>query len=72
MIPEKTAVLIKNIAQNMYIPGSAHVDRRRQLGKSTDPEILTECRRYIKKIIEFWGDLRPEALGSDVVMDRLF
>jgi integrase len=33
---------------------------------------MAESRRYIKKIIEFWGDLSLEALSVDVVMSYLF
>jgi integrase len=56
----------------MYIPGSPHVGRRKQLGKSTDHETMMESRRYIKRIMELWGDLRLETLGVDVVMPYLF
>jgi integrase len=71
-IPQKTEILIRDIAKNMYIPGSPHVGRRKQLGKSTDHETMTESRRYIKRIMELWGDLKLEALGVDVVMPCLF
>jgi integrase len=72
MVPEKSAALIRNIAKDMYIPGSAHVGRRKQLGKSIDPETLAESRRYIKRITGLWGGLKLEALGVDVVMPYLF
>jgi hypothetical protein len=70
--PEKPPVLIRDIAWDMYIPGSAHVSRRKQLGKSTDHETMAESRRYIKRITELWGDLKLEALGVDLVMPYLF
>jgi integrase len=63
---------IRDIAQNMYIPGSDHINRRIQLGKSVDPETMIECRRYIGKIIENWGDLPPGDLESSVIMAYLF
>jgi integrase len=66
------AVSIREIAENMYIPGSAHVGRRLQLGKSTNINTLAECRHYVRLIIQLWGDLRPEALGIEVVMPYLF
>jgi integrase len=72
MTPEKPDILIRDIAKDMYIPGSAHVGRREQLGKSVDHETLAECRRYIKQIMGLWGDLKLEALGVDVVMPYLF
>jgi integrase len=72
MISGKPAILIRDIAEDMYIPGSAHVNRRQQLGKSIDHETMAECRRFIKKIIGLWGDIKLEALGIDVVMPYLF
>jgi hypothetical protein len=72
MVPEKSAALIRDIAKDMYIPGSAHVGRRKQLGKSIDSETLAESRRYIKRSAELWGDLKLEALDVDVVMPYLF
>jgi integrase len=71
-VPEKPDVLIRDIAKDMYIPDSAHVSRRQQLGKSIDHETLAESRRYIKRIIGLWGDLKLEALSVDVVMPCLF
>ena len=63
---------ISEIADNMYIPGSAHVSRRIQLGKSAELETMAECRRYIKVIISLWGDLRLCDLAVDHVMPYLF
>jgi integrase len=56
----------------MYAPGSAHVSRRQQFGKSIDLETMTESRRYIKRIMELWGWLKLEALDVDKVMLYLF
>ena len=63
-------VLIRDIAKDMYIPGSGHVGRRGQLGKSTDLETMVECRRYIKRIIDLWGD--TSLVAVEVVMPYLF
>ena len=63
---------IREIAENMYIPESAHVSRRIQLGKSAEIETMIECRRYVKVIISLWGDMRLQDLGVDHVMPYLF
>jgi integrase len=65
-------ILIKHIAETMYIPGSAHVDRRRQLGKSTNLDTLQECRNYITLIIEQWGDRALKSIETDQVENYLF
>ncbi|MDR1576348.1 MAG: tyrosine-type recombinase/integrase [Treponema sp.] len=65
-------VTIGEIAETMYIPGSAHVKRRIQLGKSVAVETMAECRRYTKLIIALWGGMRLRDLGVDQVMPYLF
>jgi integrase len=69
---ENPIIFIGNIAKDMYIPDSAHVDRRRQLGKSIDPDTLKEARGYIDKIIEVWGDKDLNTLDPTDVTVRLF
>jgi integrase len=69
---ENPDVLIKDIAGTMYVPGSAHIDRRRQLGKSTNIDTLLECRNYINLIIEKWGDKPLRSIEADTVVDYLF
>ena len=66
------AVTIGEIAQNMYIPGSAHLNRRIQLGREIQIETLNECRRFILSIIGLWGDVPLRDLGVDHVMPYLF
>jgi integrase len=56
----------------MYIPGFAHADRRRQLGKSINPDTLQECRNYINLIIEQWGDRPLKSIEADQVLNYLF
>jgi integrase len=68
----KAEPMIKTIAENMYIPGSAHVDRRRQLGKSTTLETLLESRAYIAPIVAKLGDIPLSAIEADDVVDYLF
>jgi integrase len=56
----------------MYIPGSAHINRRIQLGRAAVIETLNECRRLTKRIIELWGDMPIQDLAVDHVMPYLF
>jgi integrase len=71
-LPAGDVVTIGDIAQNMYIPESAHMNRRIQLGKAIQLETLAECRRFIKVIIGLWGDMPIQALAVDHVMPYLF
>jgi integrase len=63
---------IAEIAENMYVPGSAHINRRTQLGKAVQTETLAECRRFIKVITGLWGDMPVRDLAVDHVMPYLF
>jgi integrase len=65
-------ILIKHIAEIMYIPGSAHIDRRRQLGKSINIDTLKECRNYINLIIEQWGIRDLKSIETDEILNYLF
>jgi hypothetical protein len=65
-------VTIGAIAAEMYIPASAHVKRREQLGKSTEAETMTESRRYIKAITDIFGTMRLRDLTVEHVMGYLF
>jgi integrase len=69
---ENPQLAVKTIAETMYIPGSAHIDRRRQLGKSTNIDTILECRNYINLIIEKWGDKPLKSIEADTVVDYLF
>jgi integrase len=64
--------MIADIAGNMYVPESAHVNRRIQLGRTAQIETLAECRRFIKVIIGLWGDMSLRDLGVNHVMPYLF
>ncbi|GHV79794.1 hypothetical protein AGMMS49944_15850 [Spirochaetia bacterium] len=70
--PLGQGVLIRDIARDMYLPGSVHMSRRKQLGKSIELETMLEARRYVDKIVELWGDLPMAALTVDLVMPYLF
>ena len=56
----------------MYIPGSDHVDRRRQLGQSVNIDTLAESRGYIKLIIKEWGRYVLKDIDSEDVITYLF
>jgi len=65
-------LLLGVIAETMYIPGSDHVDRRRQLGQSVEIETLAEARGYIKLIIEQWGGYALKDIDGEDVITYLF
>lgn len=48
--------LVREVAENMYLPGSEHVKRRAAFGRSVVEETLRDARIYIDSIIETWGD----------------
>jgi len=60
------SVTVNGISLAMFIPGSDHYERRRQLGKSVKPETLVECRGYLKVIKELWG---PKDIRDLTVVD---
>jgi integrase len=65
-------VKIKDIAEKMFIAGSGHIERRKQLGKSVEIETMIDGRRFIRKIIEQWGDRKLESIEADEVSSLLF
>jgi integrase len=69
---ENPDILIKDIAGSMYVPGSPHVDRRRQLGRSINMDTLLECRVYINFIMEKWGNNSLKSMEADKILDYLF
>ena len=74
-IPEnylKRSNLIKDIAKNMFLPGSDHMERRKQLGKSTYAGTVQESRRFINTIIKQWGDRELHTIQYETVMTFLF
>jgi hypothetical protein len=64
--------LIRDIAAAMFIPGSGHVDRWGQLGKSVTMQTLLAARGYIEAIIGQWGGYPINDLGPDAVIKHLF
>ena len=65
-------LLLQDVAKTMYIPGSPHVDRRRQLGKSVEIDTLVEARAYVERIISEWGDRALLSIEADEVVNYLF
>jgi integrase len=66
------SILIKDIAESMYIPGSAHMKRRIQLGKPLDLHTLQEARFKIGLILRKWGERTLESLTVKEVGNYLF
>ena len=58
---------IREIAKDMFLPGSNHVKRRAAFGRGVLESTLKESRTYLEKIIEKWGsyDIRDVKV-SDV------
>jgi len=63
---------IRDIAAKMFVPGSTHVDRRYQLGKSVKIETLVDSRYYIDAIVADWGDCPITDIDPVAIMDNLF
>lgn len=63
--------LIKDIARDMFLPGSDHVMRREKLGKQTSIDSLRDFRRYILYIIELWGDVEITKLTTKMIVSTL-
>jgi integrase len=64
--------LISSIANDMFVEGSAHMERRKQLGKSTYHGTMKESRRFVETIIQQWGDMELKDLTPEMVMAYLF
>lgn len=73
-LPEKivSSFLIQDITREMFLPKSAHVFRREQLGKKCSIESLKDCRRYIHHIQDLWGTISiAELTAKDIVSSLL-
>ena len=55
--PDRKVVLIKDICKDMFIPGSAHIERLEQHGKSITIETCMRHRRTINVIVKQFGEL---------------
>jgi hypothetical protein len=65
-------MLVSEIAEKMFIPGSAHVQRRKQLNKSISTETLTANRVFMNYIISTWGNRMLRSLEMDEIMNYVF
>ncbi|MDR0497189.1 MAG: site-specific integrase [Treponema sp.] len=75
-MPARTAgnndILVKEIAEKMFISGSQHVRRRQQLKKSVSKEAISVGRVFMKHITAVWGERMLRSLELDEVMNYLF
>lgn len=57
---------VRDIARDMFLPGSEHVKRREAFGKSVLPATMREARIYLDDIIARWGgvDIREVDVRS--------
>jgi integrase len=68
----KNAILVKTIAESMYIPNSDHMKRRIQLGKPLDSHTMQDARLKIDLILKEWGERTIESLTVEEVGNYLF
>lgn len=73
MLPDldRKVVLIKDICKDMFIPGSAHIERLEQHGKSITIETCQRHRRTINLIIKLFGEMELQNLTVTQVDDYL-
>ena len=68
----ETDVTIRDIAENMFVPGSAHMMRLEQLGARFAKETLWQKRHFLKQIIRDFGDRRLEDVAMPEIMSYMF
>lgn len=67
-----SSTLLKDIARDMYIPGSKHCLRRQQMGMSVELDLLMDSKRYLNYILQDFGETSIYKLTVQQVMDRLW
>jgi integrase len=65
-------LLIRTVAETMYIPGGPHMNRRLELGKPLTDSSMAEARVKIRLIISEWGDKTLDSLTVEEVGKYLF
>ncbi|MDR0543219.1 MAG: site-specific integrase [Dysgonamonadaceae bacterium] len=65
-------ILIKDIARDMFLLNSGHMDRRQQLGKSLDIGTMQQARHFTEAIIDTWGDLSIAQIDPVEIAKFLF
>lgn len=63
----KRKITVFEIAENMFIPESEHVQRLVQLGKKLSPRTLSNYRGFVKEIIKEFGNYYIEDLTIPMV-----
>ena len=63
----KSGKTVREIARDMYLPGSDHVRRREAMGKSVLPLTMGSARGYLEDIIERWGGFDIERVDVAAV-----
>ena len=58
---------VREIARDMYLPGSDHVRRREAMGKSVLPLTMRDARIYLEDIVERWGGFDIERVDVAAV-----
>jgi integrase len=74
-LPSRAAgedMLIRTVAETMYIPGGPHMNRRLELGKPLTRSSMAEARVKIRLIIKEWGDRTLGSLTVEEVGKYLF
>lgn len=67
-----SSTLIKDIARDMYIPGSKHCLRRQQMGMSVELDLLLDSKRYLNYILGDFGEISIFDITVQKVMDKLW
>lgn len=67
-----SSTLIKDIARDMYIPGSKHYLRRQQMGMSVELDLLLDSKRYLNYILGDFGEISIYDITVQKVMDKLW
>lgn len=62
---------IKEVAEFMYVPGSPHMERREQFGKTTSVKTILDGRNYVNLIIEKWGHLKITEIKTFQIQNYL-
>jgi integrase len=65
-------VRIEDIARDMYLDGSAHMNRRIQLGRTLGRLTQNEARYLVKLIIEKWGKKTLAEINPAEIIKYLF
>ncbi|MBR4323214.1 site-specific integrase [Treponema sp.] len=68
---DRKTVLIKDIAKDMFIPGSSHVERLSEHGRKLTFETLQRHRGLLDKIVSAFGEMELKDLTPAIVDNHL-